>query len=113
MSKIKNKTLTKSVFKILCNNPELRDDWLGKVRAIHDEEMILNNISEKEYYQTVFFTEKLSNTDTIKRIWALIQEKKEELRGLKWEERQRQGGIVSKDIIFFDIQQLKLFSDEQ
>lgn len=113
MGKVKkNKNLTKIIINLLTTNFELRDDWLGTIRMIHNSEMQLHNISQQDYYSAVFFTDKLSNTDTIKRLWAMVQENRADLRGKNWEERQRQGGVISKQIIFIDPKQLKMFSYE-
>lgn len=107
----KNKNLTKVIFNLLVNDESLRDDWLGTIRMIHNEEMQLHNIPEQNYYHSVFFTNKLSNTDTIKRVWAMVQEKRPNLRGKCWEERQRQGGMIAKEMVFFDPKQLKMFDE--
>ena len=107
----KSKNLTKSVVRLLIDNSELRDDWLGTIRMIHDKEMELHNIPQQDYYYSVFFTNKLSNTDTIKRLWAMVQENRADLRGENWEERQRQGGMIAKEMIFFDPKQLKMFDE--
>jgi len=107
----KSKNLTKSVVRLLIDNSELRDDWLGTIRMIHDSEMELHNIPQQDYYYSVFFTNKLSNTDTIKRLWAMVQENRADLRGENWEERQRQGGMIAKEMIFFDPKQLKMFDE--
>lgn len=107
----KSKNLTKSVVILLTNNPEFRDDWLGTIRMIHDKEMETHNISHQDYYYSIFFTDKLSNIDTIKRLWAMVQEKRADLRGKSWEERQRQGGMIAKEMIFFDPRQLKIFDE--
>lgn len=112
MSKRKNKNLTKRVFFLLLNNSELRDDWIGTIKSIHDEEMMNLGIPVESYYQAFFTSGKLSNIDTIKRIWALLQEKNKGLRGATWEERQKQGGIISKEMMFFDPKQLNMFPNE-
>lgn len=107
----KNKNLTKLIFNLLLDKEDLRDDWLATIKAIHDKEMEIYNISHQDYYYFVFFTNKLSNTDTIKRVWAMVQEKRANLRGKNWEERQRQGGMIAKEMIFFDPKQLKIFDE--
>ena len=112
MVKRKNKNLTKRVFFLLLNNSELRDDWIGTIKSIHDEEMMNLGIPIESYYQAFFTAGKLSNIDTIKRIWALLQEKNKGLRGATWEERQKQGGIISKEMMFFDPKQLNMFPNE-
>jgi len=108
----KNKNLTKVIFTLLYNNPELRDDWVSTIRMVHDIEMSINGIVQQDYYYAIFFTEKLSNVHTIKRLWQLVQENREDLRGKTWEERQRQGGMVAKEMVEINIQQLKLFPSE-
>lgn len=110
-TRAKSRNLTKLVVRLLTENYELRDDWLGTIRMIHDQEMQLHKICEQDYYHSVFFTNKLSNTDTIKRLWAMVQENRADLRGQNWEERQRQGGMIAKEMIFFDPKQLKMFDE--
>ena len=107
----KSKNLTKLIVRLLIDNYVLRDDWLELVRMIHTQEMETNNISKQDYYDSVFFTNKLSNTYTIKRMWGMVQEKRADLRGNDWEERQRQGGMMAKKMILFDKTQLKLFDE--
>jgi hypothetical protein len=82
------------------------------IRMIHDKEMETHNIVQQDYYYAVFFTDKLSNTYTIKRLWQMVQEHRTDLRGKTWEERQRQGGMISKEMVFIDPRQLKMFSNE-
>jgi hypothetical protein len=106
-----NKNLTRTIVNLLTHNFELRDDWLSTIRMIHNEEMRIHKIPEENYYNSVFFTDKLSNTYTIKRIWGMVQENRPDLRGKCWEERQRQGGIISREIVFFDVKQLKMFDE--
>ena len=74
--------------------------------------MRVARIVQQDYYYAVFFTEKLSNVHTIKRLWQLVQENREDLRGKTWEERQRQGGMVAKEMVEINIQQLKLFPND-
>ncbi len=97
---------------MLYNNPELRDDWVSTIRMVHDIEMSINGIVQQDYYYAVFFTEKLSNVHTIKRLWQLVQENREDLRGKTWEERQRQGGMIAKEMVEINVQQLKLFPND-
>ena len=73
--------------------------------------MSINGIVQQDYYYAIFFTEKLSNVHTIKRLWQLVQENREDLRGKTWEERQRQGGMVAKEMVEINIQQLKMFDE--
>jgi hypothetical protein len=79
---------------------------------VHDIEMDLHKILVQDYYYAVFFTEKLSNVHTIKRLWQMVQENREDLRGKTWEERQKQGGMIAKEMVFIDPKQLKMFSNE-
>lgn len=109
--KYANKNLTKTIINLLTHNFELRDDWLSLVRMIHDKEMDLHNIIVQDYYYSVFFTNKLSNTYTIKRIWGMVQENRADLRGNCWEDRQRQGGMIAKEIVVIDAKQLKIFDE--
>jgi hypothetical protein len=112
MANSKNKNLTKIILSLLVNNPELRDDWVSIIRMVHDIEMDLHKIVVQDYYYAVFFTEKLSNVHTIKRLWQMVQESREDLRGKTWEERQKQGGMIAKEMVFIDPKQLKMFSNE-
>jgi hypothetical protein len=111
-TRAKNKNLTKRILFLLLNNAELRDDWIGTIKSIHDEELLKLGIPTELYYETFFTTGKLSNIDTIKRIWALLQEKNKGLRGVTWEERQKQGGMIAREMFFIDPKQLKMFTDE-
>ena len=110
-TKFTSGNLTKRIVRLLIENKDLRDDWLTTIRIIHDKEMEIHNIPVQDYYYSVFFTNKLSNTDTIKRVWAMVQEKRADLRGETWEERQRQGGMIAKEMIFIDPKQLKMFDE--
>lgn len=112
MANKKNKNLTKRVFFLLLNNFELRDDWVGTIKSIHDEELSKLGIPTESYYEAFFTSGTLSNIDTIKRIWALLQEKNKGLRGLTWEKRQKQGGMIAKEIVFQDPKQLKMFNND-
>lgn len=78
---------------------------------VHDIEMTNQSISQQDYYYAIFFSNKLSNVATIKRIWQMVQENCPEIRGNTWEERQRQGGMISKEMVFFDAKQLKMFDE--
>jgi len=112
MATSKNKNLTKVILTLLINNPELRDDWVSTIRMVHDIEMSKNGIVQQDYYYAIFFSEKLSNVHTIKRLWQLVQENRKDLRGKTWEERQRQGGMVAKEMVFLDTKQLNMFPNE-
>lgn len=112
MASKKNKNLTKVILTLLINDPVLRDDWVSTIRMVHDIEMNLHGIVQQDYYYAVFFTEKLSNVHTIKRLWQMVQENREDLRGKTWEERQKQGGMIAKEMVFIDPKQLKMFPNE-
>jgi hypothetical protein len=79
--------------------------------------MMLNGVTKEQYFDKLFeqdADEKYSyfmNVDTIKRIWAKVQEEKPSLRGLKWVERQIQGGNYNVNV--YNEMQLSLFSEEQ
>ena len=106
-----NKNLTKTIVNFLTHNFELRDDWLSLIRMVHDKEIKLHNIITQDYYYSVFFTDKLSNTYTIKRIWGMVQENRADLRGNRWEDRQTQGGMIAKEIVVIDAKQLNMFDE--
>lgn len=112
MANKKNKNLTKVILRLLVNEPALRDDWVSTIRMVHDIEMNLHGIVQQDYYYAVFFTEKLSNVHTIKRLWQMVQENREDLRGKTWEERQKQGGMIAKEMVFIDPLQLRIFPNE-
>jgi hypothetical protein len=97
--------ISRFTFSVLRDIPEARDNWMLVVKLIHDTEMTIKKIEKREYYSN-FFNNKFSNIDTIKRVWALIQEKNPKLRGEKWEERQRMSKQVSREIVS---NQLNLF----
>ncbi len=101
-----NNYLTRLVKNILLENEIARDDWMLTIQIVHDKEMALWYYKKEDYYDAVF-SKKLSNVDTIKRLWALLQERIPELRGAKWQERQIQGGMVANDIV--DDLQIKLW----
>ena len=110
-TRAKNKNLTKIIFNLLVNDESLRDDWLSTIRMVHDIEMSINGIIQQDYYYAIFYTNKLSNVQTIKRVWQMIQESRADLRGNSWEERQKQGGMIAKEMVFIDPKQLKMFDE--
>jgi ribosome-binding factor A len=110
-TRAKNKNLTKVIFNLLVNNEDLRDDWISTIRMVHDIEMSINGIIQQDYYYAIFYTNKLSNVQTIKRVWQMIQESRADLRGNSWEERQKQGGMIAKEMVFIDPKQLKMFDE--
>ena len=101
-----NKYLSRIVRETLTKNKESRDDWMLIIKEVHDKELALWCYDKEDYYEA-FFSEKLSNVASIVRLWRLIQEKCPELRGVEWELRQRQGGLMAKEIV--DDNQLKLW----
>ena len=110
-TRAKNKNLTKVIFNLLVTNEDLRDDWVSTIRMVHDIEMATHGIVQQDYYYAVFYTPKLSNVHTIKRLWQMVQENRADLRGKTWEERQRQGGMIAKEMVFIDPKQLKMFDE--
>jgi hypothetical protein len=112
-----NITYVKLIETILTNDAESRDDWMLCVKKIHSWQMMLNGVTKEQYFDKLFeqdADEKYSyfmNVDTIKRIWAKVQEEKPSLRGLKWVERQIQGGNYNVNV--YNEMQLSLFSEEQ
>jgi|LauGreDrversion4_2_1035121.scaffolds.fasta_scaffold1682286_2 hypothetical protein len=106
-----NKNLTKVILNLLVKNESLRDDWVSTIRMVHDIEMELHGIAMQDYYYGVFYTNKLSNVHTIKRLWQMVQEHRADLRGETWEERQRQGGMVANEMVFINPLQLKMFDE--
>jgi len=106
---MKNKGyISRMVYYILKNDVASRDEWILVLKKIHDNEMILLNIKESEYYNALF-SYKLTNPQTIIRIWRKIQEHNVDLRGQEWLERQKQGGIVAEAILNGQFIQSKLF----
>jgi hypothetical protein len=41
----------------------------------------------------------------------MVQENRADLRGNCWEDRQRQGGMIAKEIVVIDAKQLKIFDE--
>jgi hypothetical protein len=106
---MKNKGyLSRMIYSILVNNKESRDDWMLVVKQIHDTEMAMWGILKADYYDALF-SMKLSNPQTISRIWRKIQEKYPDLRGEFWEERQVHGGMVAAQIVTDRFLQPSLF----
>ena len=88
--------ISRFIFSVLRDIPETRDDWMLLIKLVHDTEMSVRKISREQYYEH-FFNGQFSNVDSIKRIWALIQERNPKLRGVKWKERQKIAKEISKD----------------
>lgn len=106
-----NKYLSKLIHSILSNNEKSRDDWMLMIKEVHDREMVIWAFTPDDYYKA-FFSGKLSNVQTIIRLWRLLQEKCPELRGETWEERQRQGGMLAREIAE-EKTQLEIFDNEK
>ena len=102
------------VIKIIANclqkNPESRDNWMMALQYVHEREMALLCVEKEEYFDT-FFSERLTDPHTIRRLWQKVQEQCPELRGETWEERQRQGGVFAKEMAMIN-KQLELFDSE-
>lgn len=104
-----NNYITKLVKHILLNNEDARDDWMLTIKEVHDREMEVWAYSKEQYYEA-FFSNRLTNCQTIIRLWRLIQEKYPELRGKEWTERQMQAGIIKADFIKKHFSQLDFFN---
>lgn len=102
--------LARLITQILINDEDARDDWMLCVRQVHERELAIWYMSKEQYFEA-FFSEKLSNVQTIARLWRLIQEKRPDLRGKTWEERQRMGGLMAKEFADMETIQSKLFDD--
>ena len=95
---MKNKGyISRMTYSILTNNKESRDNWLLVVKQVHDIEMTFWNITKSDYYDALF-SFKLTNPQTISRIWRKIQEHNPHLRGEEWLLRQQQGGQIDQAI---------------
>lgn len=90
--------VSRFIFSVLRDIPETRDDWMLVIKLVHDTEMSVRRIEKENYYKH-FFSNQFSNVDTIKRVWALIQERNPKLRGKKWKERQRIAKEISESIV--------------
>lgn len=110
MSKV---NLNKLIFNLLKTKPELRDNWLKLIAEIHTIEMNKLEIPKEQYFDRMYQDNCFSNVDTIKRVWAKIQEDVPDLRGLEWKLRQIQGGQYAQSIVEFDSNQLTLYSEEE
>jgi hypothetical protein len=102
------KYLSRLVKHTLLSSEECRDDLLLTIKYVHDKEMQIWCYNKEQYYDA-FFGGNLSSVHTIRRIWQFTQEKFPELRGKDWEERQKQAGLMSKEIIDSKNAQLDLF----
>lgn len=104
--------LTRLIYNILVENIEARDNWMLTIKEVHSVEMKIKGITKNEYYEH-FFNDELSNVESIKRMWAKIQEEIPTLRGINWEKRQRQGGQYFVDVLEIQTNQMKLFSADE
>ena len=96
--------ITRLIYNILSQNAEARDNWMLTIQKIHETEMTIKGIKTSDYFDA-FFNEELSNVQK-------VQEDFPSLRGVTWEERQRQGGKVAKDMVI-DLSQMTLFNDNE
>jgi len=105
-----NYKVIKLIARCLEKLPEARDSWMMTIKYVHEREMELLCVDKEEYFDTLY-AEKLSDPCTIRRLWQKVQEERPHLRGTTWEERQRQGGVLAKEIAVID-KQLELFNLE-
>jgi hypothetical protein len=105
-------TIQRLVFNVLTESEKSRDDWMLAVKKIHELEMRIYGIQKSEYFDALF-SDKLTNVQTVSRIWRKIQEDFPALRGDEWESRQTQGGQISKKGVSLDKSQLCLFNQEE
>jgi hypothetical protein len=94
---LQNRFLIRNMIIFMQVSPELRDDCLLLVKNIHDAEMKVMGSTKENYYE-LLFSGKLSNVNTINRLWRLIQEKHPYLRGNTWAERQMNAGLIRSEI---------------
>jgi phenylacetate-coenzyme A ligase PaaK-like adenylate-forming protein len=103
-----NRYLSRLVKQILIKDESCRDDVMKTLKEVHDRELSLWSYSKSEYYDA-FFSDKLSNPETVGRLWRLIQEKFPELRGETWEERQKHSMNFAQQAAEGNLFQLGLF----
>lgn len=103
--------ITRLIYNILTQDIETRDNWMRTIKKVHQTEMTIKGINRSDYFDA-FFNEKLTNVHTIKRMWQKVQEDFPKLRGVTWEERQRQGGKVAKDMVI-DLAQMTMFNEDE
>jgi hypothetical protein len=112
MIRVKNKMskgfVSRLIYSILKSNIDSRDNWLLTLKEVHDRELALYGFEKTDYYDCVF-SYKLTNPQTISRIWRKIQEVNVELRGTEWEERQQLGGQIAIEVATSRFSQLNLF----
>ena len=97
------------IYYLLVNDIPSRDDWMLVVKKVHDIEMVNYGIDKVDYYDSLF-SFKLTNPQTISRIWRKIQEHNIELRGQNWEDRQKTSRYVREKISEGEFFQLDMFS---
>jgi hypothetical protein len=106
----KNKYITTRILSALKNDKLCRDSYMRTIQVLHDEELNFMRKDESEYYK-LFFNNKLSSINTIKRIWSKIQEVHLDLRGENYEERKKQSMEFKTIINKYGKDQLHLFDD--
>jgi hypothetical protein len=100
--------ITRVTIDLLTKNAEARDNMMLTVQYVHDFEMAVLKIEKKEYYDALF-SEKVSSIKTIDRIWRKVQEQNPKLRGVDWDKRQIQAGLMSAELINDSSGQLSFF----
>ena len=101
--------ISRMIYYLLVNDIPSRDDWMLVVKKVHDIEMVNYGIDKVDYYDSLF-SFKLTNPQTISRIWRKIQEHNVELRGQNWEDRQKTSRYVREKIAEGEFFQLDMFS---
>ena len=101
--------ISRMIYYLLVNDIPSRDDWMLVVKKVHDIEMVNYGIDKVDYYDSLF-SFKLTNPQTISRIWRKIQEHNVELRGQNWEDRQKTSRYVREKISEGEFFQLDMFS---
>jgi hypothetical protein len=101
--------ISRMIYYLLVNDIPSRDDWMLVVKKVHDIEMVNYGIDKVDYYDSLF-SFKLTNPQTISRIWRKIQEHNIELRGQNWEDRQKTSRYVREKISEGEFFQLDMFS---
>lgn len=106
----KNKYITSRIISVLKNDKLCRESYMRTIQMLHDEELLLIDKKQNEYYN-LFFGNKLSSINTIKRMWSKVQEVYVELRGDNYEERKKQSMEFKSKITTYGKDQLHLFDD--
>ncbi len=103
--------ITRLIYNILSQNAEARDNWMLTIQKIHETEMTINGIKPSDYLNAFFNGgERGGGLECMG--WQKVQEDFPSLRGITWEERQRQGGKMSKDMAI-DLSQMTLFNENE